>query len=433
MTKILNETRQHGSIYFSGNQGSDLLKFTIPPNEVFHSYRLTILETHLGGSAKLISGPSLGQRGKAEVVVEWQCERNAGVRYQVEAFSCPSNLLTSKNTVTRQMTGFLPSRNGWPFDNRFESVPPFKLIGELKYGDASKGLCGGMIYAALDYYVAGLNIPQIPEKHISLRYGSPLHGLVFDYFGKRLFNSFNIPDGVWNYIELMNPRFPDFRASKGRFRMTPRSRAWRMIRQEWPIIKSKLDGGLPVPLGLVRIKSNEVLRLGENHQVLAYGYDLVGDELTLFIYDPNFHHNDNISLRLNIGDPTRKVQVNYSDNKPVFCFFQSDYTFSMPPAEKTIPGRIILFEDENFCGNSIDIVREHSDLRTHKAGNFNNRTSSFVILSGKWSFFLNAAFESPVMHKGSPLVLEAGAYRSATDLGIQDNEITSLKAVNSRV
>jgi len=105
----------------------------------------------------------------------------------------------------------------------------------------------------------------------------------------------------------------------------------------------------------------------------------------------------------------------------------------MPPAEKTMPGRIILFEDENFCGNSIDVVREHSDLSGHKAGNFNNCTSSFVILSGKWSFFLNADFESLVMRSGSPLVLEAGAYSRVTDLGIQDNEITSLKAVNSSV
>jgi hypothetical protein len=327
----------------------------------------------------------------------------------------------------------LPSRNGWPFDNRFESVPPFKLIGELRYGDASKGLCGGMIYAALDYFVAGLDIPPIPDEHISLRYGSPLHGPVFDYLGKRLFNSFDIPEGVWSYIELMNPRYPDFRTSKGRFYMTPRSRSWRMIRQEWPIIKSKLDNGLPCPLGLVRIKSTDLLKLGENHQVLAYGYDLAGDELTLFIYDPNFHHNDHIRLQLNIGDPGRKVDISYWDNKPVFCFFQSDYTFSMPPAENTVPGRIILFEDENFCGKSIDIVRENSDLSASKAGNFNNRTSSFVILSGTWSFFLNAGFEAPVMHNGSPLVLEAGAYRRVTDFGIQDNEITSLKAVSSSV
>jgi hypothetical protein len=433
MTKILNKMRQHGSFFFSGNNGSDLLNITIPRGEVFHSCRLTILETHFGGSAKLTSTPSPGQTGTAEVVVEWHCERNAGIRYQVEAFSCPADPLPSTHTITRQMTGFLPSRNGWPFDNRFESVPPFKLIGELKYGDASKGLCGGMAYAALDYFVAGLDIPQIPEKYISLRYRSPLYGPVFDYLGKRLFNSFNIPEGVWSYIELMNPAFPDFRTSTGRLGMEPRNRAWRMIRREWPIIKSKLDNGLPCPLGLVRVKSREITRLGENHQVLAYGYDLAGDDLTLLIYDPNFHGNDNVTLRLNIGDTGRKIDISYWDNKPVFCFFQTDYTFSMPPAEKSMPGRIILFEDEDFCGKSIDIVREHPDLSEHKAGNFNNRTSSFVILSGKWRFFLNASFEAPVMHDESPLVLEAGAYRRVTDLGIQDNEITSLQAVNSSV
>jgi len=292
---------------------------------------------------------------------------------------------------------------------------------------------GGMTYAALDYFVAGLDLPQIPAKDISPRFGTPLHGPLFDYLGKRLFNSFNIPDGVWSYIELMNPGFPDFRTSTGRLDMEPRSRAWRMVRREWPIIKSKLDNGLPCPLGLVRVKSREVTRLGENHQVLAYGYDLIGDDLTLFIYDPNFHNNDNVTLRLNIGEPGLKIDISYWDNKPVFCFFKTDYTFSMPPEEKTLPGRVILFEDENFCGKSIDIVREHPDLTAHKAGNFNNRTSSFVILSGKWSFFLNAGFEAPAMRSGSPLVLEAGAYRCVTDLGIPDNEITSLRAMNSNV
>lgn len=171
--------------------------------------------------------------------------------------------------------------------------------------------------------------------------------------------------------------------------------------------------------------------LGENHQVLAYGYELAGDDLTLFIYDPNFHNNDDITLKLKIENPEHKLNISYWDNKPVYCFFQTNYTFSMPPASNSVPGRIILFEDENFCGKSIDIVREHTDLSTHKMGNFNNRTSSFVILSGEWNFYLNAGFDRPVLKNGVPLKLGSGAYKRVTDLGIQDNEITSLKAVNS--
>jgi hypothetical protein len=330
------------------------------------------------------------------------------------------------------MTGFLPSQNGWPFDNRFVKVPPFKLIGGLKFGDASNGLCGGMVYAALDYFVAGLDIPTIPDEDLS-KYKSPMQGPIFDYFGKRLFNSFDIPTGVWNYIELMHPDFPDYKTSKSQASMIPRSRAWRMVRQEWPIIKSKLDTGRPCPLGLIRAKSSNLFDMGKNHQVLAYGYDQTGDDLTLFIYDPNFHHDDNVTLKLNIKNPERKIDVSYSDNKPVYCFFHTSHTFSMPPDSSTAPGRIILFEDEDFCGKSIDVISEHTDLGARKAGNFNNCTSSFVILSGEWTFHQNAGFDGPVTHNGKQVILGPGAYGRVTDVGIQNDEITSLKAVKTKV
>ena len=149
-----------------------------------------------------------------------------------------------------------------------------------------------MVYAVLDYFVAGLDLPSIPEADLS-KYKSPLHGPIFDYLGKRLFNSFDIPKGAMSYVELMHPGFPDFQKGKRYPGLLPQNRAWRTIRQEWPSIKSKLDAGHPCPLGLVRIKSSDISKLGENHQVLAYGYDLVGDDLTLNIYDPNHHNNDN--------------------------------------------------------------------------------------------------------------------------------------------
>ena len=52
----------------------------------------------------------------------------------------------------------------------------------------------------------------------------------------------------------MNPRYPDGVNTAGRFGTTSYGRAWRMIRQEWPIIKAKIDLGQACPLGLVFIK-----------------------------------------------------------------------------------------------------------------------------------------------------------------------------------
>jgi hypothetical protein len=429
MTKILNEIHLRGGLFSSVKGFDDHFPVHITSGEVFHSCRLTILDTRLGGDAKIVAKPKAGMVENGEVVVEWQCEGSAMVKYQIEAFS--NNSLPSIETipVTRQMTDFLPSANGFHFDNLFEKVPPIKLIGDLRYGDASKGLCGGMVFAALDYFTAGLEIPTIPPEDLSAKYKSPLHGPIFDYFGKRLFSSFDVPTGVWNFIELMHPKYPDFQARNSRLGLAPRSRAWRMVRQEWPSIKERLDIGQPCSLGLVRIKSTDLSRLGENHQVMAYGYDLVGDDLTLFIYDPNYHDKNVVTMKLNIGNPEEKVNVSYFDNGAVYCFFRTNYVFSIPPGVVDVPGRAMLFEDEKFCGKSIDVVRENPDLGAFKEGNFDDRTSSVVILSGNWSFYRDRMYAKPFLHNKRALVFGPGNYARVSDIGIQDNEISSLRVV----
>lgn len=50
--------------------------------------------------------------------------------------------------------GFLPSRHGFAFVNSWPSEPAVVLttpFGKIGVGNASAGLCGGMVFAALDY------------------------------------------------------------------------------------------------------------------------------------------------------------------------------------------------------------------------------------------------------------------------------------------
>ena len=60
---------------------------------------------------------------------------------------------------------FRPSVNGFAFANRWPHVPPLRLrVGgpvplELAIGDAANGLCGGMAFAALDLWFAGVPAP----------------------------------------------------------------------------------------------------------------------------------------------------------------------------------------------------------------------------------------------------------------------------------
>lgn len=222
--------------------------------------------------------------------------------------------------------GFLPSINGFRFSNAFPSMPLLRIdlgVAQLPIGDASNGLCGGMVFAARDYFEAGLRPPPVSEP--------PLHSILFDYLVRRLFDSFNLPVGPARYLYLMNPALPDDESWRSRLRLAPHGRAWVMIKQEWPKIKAQLDRGRLCPLGLIRVKSSDCSLIGQNHQVLAYGYELVGSRLTLHIYDPNWAGNDEVTLSLDLADPYHTTPVTCSPPQVVYCFFLNAYTFSPPP------------------------------------------------------------------------------------------------------
>ena len=137
---------------------------------------------------------------------------------------------------------------------------------------------------------------------------------------------------------LMDPALPDHETVASNAGVAPRGRAWIMINNEWPKIKSDLDRGHLSPLGLVLLKSLDPFRMGQNHQVLAYGYELDGTDLALYIYDPNHPDTDGITLSLSLADPQHTTPVSYSSeiyggDKKVWCFFRSDYAVSTPPKE----------------------------------------------------------------------------------------------------
>jgi hypothetical protein len=425
MTKILDNIQEHNTWFTLKDEGSDVLTSVIPADQAFQSSRITILSSHPFSYATIVSQPSPSQTGNVEFRVNWKCAAHSMIKYQFEAFTTDNGNSTSSPSVSSQMTRFLPSKNGFHFDNSFKSTP-MELntpLGPINIGDAANGLCGGMMYSAMDYFNAGLDIPNETDL--------PSNKLLYDYVVKRLVESFDIPSGPLTYIELMHPDYPDgFSAT--RQGSLPIGRSWRMIRSEWPKIKATLDTGQPCPLGLIKIKSKELKKLGKNHQVLTYGYDLFGDDLTLYIHDPNFHDNDNVTLKLNVGDPEHPVKVTYSSGESILCFFKTKYTFSMPPGENALPGRILLFEDSDFGGKSIDIQTASPDLGGFKEGSFNDRVSSFVILSGNWSFYRDVKFAGPFLYGGQPMVLKPGTYNRVEDLGIKDNEISSLKVVKDR-
>jgi hypothetical protein len=231
--------------------------------------------------------------------------------------------------MTRTMVpGFLPSTAGFRFANSFPHVP-LRRIGvpglvSVPIGDASNGLCGGMAFAARDYFQAGRPPPaeDVP----------PSEGPLYEYLVRRLFDSFGLPLGPVRYLELMHPALSDGETFLSLLRLAPHGRTWRLVREEWPRIRADIDAGRPCPLGLVRVKSTDPFDLKENHQVLAYGYDVEGPWVTLLVYDPNLPGRDDATISFDTGSSTRPVAVSTSPvGRSVYAVFAVPYHPTPPP------------------------------------------------------------------------------------------------------
>jgi hypothetical protein len=226
--------------------------------------------------------------------------------------------------LQHRIPDFLPSRNGFPFPNAYPEGNPVILaespFGDLRAGDASKGLCGGMILTTIDLYLFGIReIPAEPTPE------------VFRYFCLRLMASWNLPFGGLKYYDWQVR--PDASRFLGGVRVRP-GVSYLTITDEWPKIRQSLDAGLPTAVGLSKVRGWNPLKLGENHQVLAYGYTLDEEsgELALDLYDPNYPGDDECQIRVNLHEPDIGRPVTHTWEGPsVRGFFFTEYRRPVAP------------------------------------------------------------------------------------------------------
>jgi len=239
-----------------------------------------------------------------------------------------SSVVDSDDTRVPAPQAFLPSVDGFAFVNSWPSQPAVELrtpFGLIAVGDAAAGLCGGMVFAALDYWHAGAVASTAqPSRE------DPL----YRYIVRRLVESWHVPAGVAQYYQWMN--LPDadtgFTAFGHRI-IVERGLAWRTIGVQLPAVRADLDMGLPVPLGVVTAASTNPADLARNHQVLAYRYEVADDVVTLWVYDPNRGQRDDVSLRFTVTEPTKPTTFDHDLglHGPVRGFFRTAYTPIAPP------------------------------------------------------------------------------------------------------
>jgi len=212
-------------------------------------------------------------------------------------------------------TGFETLTHGFPFPNWFPPGSPVVVVptpfGRLTVGDANAGLCGGMVFAALDFYLCGMPRPSEPT--------AP----VIRYFCRRLLDSWHFPFGVMKYYDGQR------RSSASRYLAGVKvldGLTYKTIHEEWPKIRDALDAGMPAALGLVNSASFDPRRLVKNHQVLAHGYTIAGEAVTIHVYDPNYPNDHTAELSFSLADPNGAGLVQHScQGATVRGIFLTDY------------------------------------------------------------------------------------------------------------
>jgi hypothetical protein len=164
---------------------------------------------------------------------------------------------------------FEPARDGFHYPNAFVNViAKLPGFGTIETG----GRCGGMAYAALDYWFNG----RLP---IPAAQALPADGTIMaDYVYRRLFDTYQVPSAI-NFITWTLAGDGENFFHKGVTRWTKEG--------EFPKLRAMIDQGKPQVLGLVKV--TDLRQIGEDHQLVGYGYEDDGKgNLTAYVWDNRY-------------------------------------------------------------------------------------------------------------------------------------------------
>jgi hypothetical protein len=204
------------------------------------------------------------------------------------------------------MSRFKVNTDGFRFVNSFVNH-----AGDI----TTNGLCGGMVYTALDYYNSNLSIPSqtvLPQDGTQLQ--SYIFGRNMDEIESNLVGNWSMtinPFG-WNNSSEFNNGITD---------------------TYFGALISAIDSGNPIPLGLLGTQGTG------NHVVLAIGYDpntysgdfptITSPTLRIFIYDPNYPDQQR-TLVPDVGGQFFTEAEAPGQEKWVTYFVDTNYTVHAP-------------------------------------------------------------------------------------------------------
>jgi hypothetical protein len=309
-----------------------------PVGEIYIHWNSPLIESQYANTFHVWAPPQWevshwGGQGH-EAQLEVRLRRTA--RRTVRGFSPRGRAFVFANSWDRELpvisVGFLWNR-------LFESLPgPLGDLGIDKVVDenwlpithADAGMCGGMVFAVMDYFHHHLQPPETSGSPTSR--DDPL----FQYIRDRLWDSFDVGGQGHRWLGYSSPHYPN--GDEGVLQNVAGlafGRSWISYREAWPQIQADIDAGRLSPIGLVQTDN---LDIGSNHQVLAYAYEKSGQLVTLHIYDPNKARQE-AALEFDVTRTDGEVRVkrmldgrlDADQGKRIWCFFRLNGYVSKTP------------------------------------------------------------------------------------------------------
>lgn len=205
-------------------------------------------------------------------------------------------------------TGFRPSRNGFGFANAWHDA----ILGIV----ASRGRCGGMVFAALDHFIGETTLePEAVARDLP-PHRSPLERFIW----RRQVDSVVIHAGAnlarFAALTYLPATGPGGIASATRRELLP--------------LFDCLRAGVPAPLGMV--SGISLRHLVRNHQVLAYAAEFGDSAVTVEIYDPNHPMRDDVVLFVDLDGDATVIETVGAKRVAWRGFFVERYSPVTPPA-----------------------------------------------------------------------------------------------------
>ena len=195
-------------------------------------------------------------------------------------------------------------------------------------------LCGGMAYAARDYYKANLIIQRgfsdVPDSPGQPDRNTPEGSTLRNYIMQRMVDTFTAGGAATKTLEWMGVLHfvpPELKGG------APKLLEW--TKDEWGKLKQYLEADEPWPIGIV---GGTTLDPTQNHQILAIGYDETAVGGTIYVYDNSFPDSVNTikfdwtGSELNATESAHLGTGGFNPKRgPLKGFFCDEYTFSSPP------------------------------------------------------------------------------------------------------